>query len=537
MKKKLTAVIIAVFFILSVSASVLAVSGIDFFSFLGYLDSLTPDKYTSYSEYDWSIMTPEQRASAFGFVFDHYHGSIPDYKHSFFSGSNSNQSWLIYMQLTGLDPLSSNPLRLSLLSELEAMGVSDFGLGYYGRDGHSSGKFGDGTVADTLNDEFVDYLKKFPYVPEDPDGSSAYKFDNGYYITWEPLLFPDQHYTNYGVAGTTDVHSGSGYGIRFYLHNESGGIVDFIDHSYELSVICSLCHSGMNPIRDFTITQDGKFYYTRYEWGRPPHSEKVSNTYPLPWVSSYGTPEASEPSGGVPAVGVGDDGSIINFDIDSDGVTYEGNTYNYNPDNSVTIGGNTYNIVVNPSDVNDDFYKQFLDFIINQYLNYNVPESTPFDPTDIISSLKSIFTSLETFRSYTYNQLIEIRNYIINVSNNVAVYGNKIYKAIQSLSFDLTDEELVNYQNKLNAAVNSAFAPVISLRDLVEKALDVYKNSNTSSIDFILKGRIYKIDFSKFFNDDTLLSFRILLAAYIYVSYALNTFRRLPSYISMGGDK
>ena len=117
--------------------------------------------------------------------------------------------------------------------------------------------------------------------------------------------------------------------------------------------------------------------------------------------------------------------------------------------------------------------------------------------------------------------------------------SEKIVKAINSLggASDLSDEELANYQKKLETAVNARFLPVIELRDLVDKALNAYRDNSTSQIAFDYKGRSYSIDFSDWFTSENLQSIRFLMAAFIYVTYAFNTFRRIPSYINNGGDK
>ena len=546
MNKKFIAAFIAVFLLLSCAASAFAVAGVSIGDFLQIASSIDTSKYTEFSEQEWTTMTPTERLEQFNYVVSDQKGTSKITENSDFI----NDSALSYKYYCGLinnsvinQGLTNN---LSSKTYLEGHGLADFGLGFYNSNGHSSGKFGDGTVADTLNDDFLNYMRNVPY-----GSNTRYLFSNGYSISWEPVFLSNES-TQMDINGVK--HQAAYYRLRFLLYDASGVLCDT---AYGGSIagygrfddrVCLTC--GIQPFSDLTITDDGYYFYSvssgafQHKFHDSPIPQKIK----LPWYDKYGQPTAV--SDDPLATGTDENGNQIQFNINSDGVTYEGSTYNYNDDNSVTINGNTYYITVNPKDVDEDYYKQFLQQVINNYYNYYNTDSTPFDDKDIISAVKSVFTSLETFRSYCYSQLKQLSNYVFDGFNSlrssvsslrsaVNNWGEKIVKAINSLggAFDLSDEELANYQKKLETAVNARFLPAIELKDLVEKALTAYRDNSISQISFDYNGRSYSIDFSMWFTSENLQAIRFLMAAFIYVSYAFNTYRRIPSYINNGGDK
>lgn len=553
MNKKLIAAFIAVFLLLSCVASAFAVSGVGIGDIIGVISSIDASEYTKYNEQEWTTLTPAERAEQLNYVINHQKGTSHLNESSDLI-NDSAASFQAYDILTGNSSVGGALLggdassNMIMKIGLEQKGYADFGMGYYNSNGHSGGKFGDNTVADTLNDDFLDYIQKYPYVGQDTP-STAYKFSNGYYVDWDPLLINSASLAFF-VDGVR--HSGKLYGLRFYLHDETGKIIDMVDHkgfnAYTPLIICDICGGAL--FDNFTITYDGQYYFDYHPWDkshRTSYFEVVQSAkYQFPWWSQYGAPTEEPVVTDPVATGTDENGNEIQFNINSDGVTYEGNTYNYNDDNSVTINGNTYHITVNPADVNDDYYNQFLQQVINNYYNYYGTDAMPFDSTDIIKSLQSIFNSLEKFRSDCYLHLKQISNYVVVGFNSMRSSLNSVIKRLDEIikqlkglggMSDMTDEEYANYQKKLEAAVNARFLPVIELKDLVEKALEAYKNNSMSQINFDYNGRSYSIDFSTWFTSENLQAIRFLMAAFIYVSYAFNTFRRIPSYINNGGDK
>lgn len=548
MNKKFIAAFIAVFLLLSCAASAFAVSGVGIGDIIGVISSIDASEYTKYNEQEWTTLTPAERAEQLNYVINHQKGTSHLNESSDLI-NDSAASFQAYDILTGNSSVGGALLggdassNMIMKIGLEQKGYADFGMGYYNSNGHSSGKFGDGTVADTLNDEFLDYVKDNPFKS---DFINLVKGSDSRYISWKLVVNTDY------VANTYRGYNLCPYGFNLYLHNSEGTIIDYYVYCWGMpdtplnssTGSVGMFYNGYSTpklsltydINNNTITSVGMLYYT-YSF----NTTEKRTVIKCPWDLSE--PAECDNDDTIVAVGTDDNGNQIQFNINSDGVTYEGSTYNYNDDNSVTINGNTYYITVNPDNVDDDYYNKFLQQVINNYYNYYNTDSTPFDGTDILSALKSIFTSLETFRSYCYSQFKQLTDYVFDGFNSmrslISSWGKKIVDAINALGgvSNLSDEALANYQKKLEDAVKLRFLPVIELRDLVDKALNAYRDNSTSQISFDYKGRSYSIDFADWFTSENLQSLRFLMAAFIYVTYAFNTFRRIPSYINNGGDK
>jgi len=452
-KKRLAALAVALALVLSLSVSVLAIPLLSIGDILQIISMTDTSVYTVYSEQEWATLSPSERLSQLNYV-------ISDQKGTSYLNENSDLindaslSYDYYCKLTNNVSQQGVSANFGTKMKFELDGVADFGMGYYS---------GSGQVADILNGEFLDYIQQYPYVGQDTP-STAYKFSNGYYFNWEPLLIGDCG-SSYGVGSGDNavVHHGIVYGLRFYLHDETGKIIDIQDrkgfNSYTPLVVCDVCGGGL--FDNFTITSNGLYYFDYYLW-KSPHPDtyvtQKSKEYGLPWWGLYGdlVNDPVDPDTlGPKATGTDDNGNQIEFNINSDGVTYEGNTYNYNDDNSVTINGNTYYITVNPNDVNDDYYNQFLQQVINNYYNYYTTDSTPFDGTDILTALHSIFNSLENFRSNCYSQLRQTADYILDGFNAMRSSLKTIISRLKDIIDLLKDisknvEELTEEQEEKN---------------------------------------------------------------------------------------
>lgn len=460
-KKRLAALAVALALVLSLSVSVFALTGITLGEFisLGFNKGDFPD----YTYAEWESMSIDERRAALEAPVIKYRGT-PHFTDDFLSDTkNSHNAYEGFVN--GYSVVGGVIPNIASSIYLEKKGQADLRLGFYNDDYN-------GTAAGELNNDFLDYLQKRPYAGTGFP-SSAYQFSNGYYFNWEPLLLGDCG-SSFGVGSGDDavVHHGIVYGLRFYLHDQTGKIIDIQDrkgfNNYTPLVVCDVCGGGL--FDNFTITSNGLYYFDYYVWKKPhpdTYITQKSKEYSLPWWGLYGdlTENPDSPvSIGPKATGTDDNGNQIEFNINSDGVTYEGNTYNYNNDNSVTINGNTYYITVNPNDVNDDYYKQFLQQVINNYYNYYGTDSTPFDSTDIISAVKSVFTSLETFRSYCYSQLKQIGDYISDGFNSMRASLKKIIDRLDDIIKYLKDisknvEELTEEQEEKN---KSDWADLIS---------------------------------------------------------------------------
>lgn len=460
-KKRLAALAVAFALVLSLSVSAFALGGLSIGDFLQIVSSIDTSKYTEFNEQEWSTMTPAERAEQFNFVISDQKGTSNITSSSDFI-NDSDLSYRYYCDLihprSGVNPSFGN---LWAKTYLENNGLADFGMGYHNSDGgHSGSKFGDGTVADTLNDDFLNYMRNVPY-----GSNTRYLFSNGYSISWEPVFLSNES-TQMDINGVK--HQAAFYRLRFLLYDASGVLCDT---AYGGSIagygrfddrVCLTC--GIQPFSDLTITDDGYYFYSvsSGSFQHKFHDSPIPQKIKLPWYDKYGQPTVvtDDPL----ATGTDENGNQIQFNINSDGVTYEGSTYNYNDDNSVTINGNTYYITVNPKDVDEDYYKQFLQQVINNYYNYYNTDSTPFDDKDIISAVKSVFTSLETFRSYCYSQLKQIGDYILDGFNSMRSSLKKIISRLDDIIKYLKDisknvEDLTKEQEEKN---KSDWADLIS---------------------------------------------------------------------------
>ena len=441
-KKRLAALAVALALVLSLSVSVLALNGISIGDVIGLVDSVDMGSFPSYNETSWNSLSIDERRSALEDATRAIKGT-PHFDNDFL---NTSQAYDYYQNLikagNSVNFVTAPVQSMYGAIMLERAGQADFGLGFYNDNGHSGGKFGDNTVADSLNDDFLDYIQKYPYVGQDTP-STAYKFSNGYYVDWDPLDLGAGGVFSYAIDGVT--HKSERYGLRFYLHDETGKIIDMVDHkgynAYTPLLVCDVCGGAL--FDNFTITSEGQYYFDYHPWDknhRTSYFEVVQSAkYQFPWWSQYGTPTEEPVVTDPVATGTDENGNEIQFNINSDGVTYEGNTYNYNDDNSVTINGNTYHITVNPADVNEDYYNQFLQQIINSYYNYYGTDETPFDGTDILTSLKSIFDSLEKFRSSCYTQLKETADYIFDGFNSMRSSLKTIIDKLKDIIDQLKD--------------------------------------------------------------------------------------------------
>lgn len=448
-KKRLAALAVAFALVLSLSVSAFALGGLSIGDFLQIVSSIDTSKYTEFNEQEWSTMTPAERAEQFNFVISDQKGTSNITSSSDFI-NDSDLSYRYYCDLihprSGVNPSFGN---LWAKTYLENNGLADFGMGYHNSDGgHSGSKFGDGTVADTLNDDFLNYMRD---NPQNSDSSVVnYIFENG----CSASLY--LKYVNFGAYDSWT------WCLR--LVDSNGNIVfndNDIQRTYRVHYGWTKCEYDDYSIAARALSKfyfDNGFLYTYKLNGELMEAVNLKDYLLSPCFVDDNS---------MPAIGTDENGNQIQFNINSDGVTYEGSTYNYNDDNSVTINGNTYYITVNPKDVDEDYYKQFLQQVINNYYNYYNTDSTPFDDKDIISAVKSVFTSLETFRSYCYSQLKQLSDYVFDGFNSLRSSVKslktsisdklddiiKILKNISNTVDDISEEKKQEYNTKWLEAI------------------------------------------------------------------------------------
>ncbi|MGN0551576.1 MAG: hypothetical protein ACI4I4_07020, partial [Acutalibacteraceae bacterium] len=411
----------------------------------------TPGDFPDYSYSDWENMSTFERRKALEAPVIKY-GGTPHFTDDFLSDTKTSHN--IYEGFVNGYSLAGGIIpNIASSISLESLGQADLRLGFYNSDVPS-----DGTAADTLNDEFLDYYQNEPFTGN--SSSPQFEFSNGYYLVFEYVTNGSGGYTHKrdGVS-----HTKYGYKPRFLLYDNTGTMIQVYNPpSYSTSYICN--KRDDIPFFDITFTENGKYYYYYYGdfWDCPPTASK-SSLFDIPFYSQYGTP--TQKTDDIFAVGVNENGDKIDIQLNSDGVTYEGDTYSIdNSDHSVTINGDKYYITINPSDVDPDYYQKFLDDTLQKYFdNYKPPEIT-FDSTDIISSLNSIFNSLESFRTDFYNKIRSISTNLVDGFNTLISQLSKISKKLDNILTQLKDinktlDEITTEQEEQN---NLAWLELIS---------------------------------------------------------------------------
>ena len=255
-------------------------------------------------------------------------------------------------------------------------------MGVYKDNGHSGNSFGH-----DLNDRFDEYQQEYPY--SGINNSVCYKFPNGYYISWEPLQ-GSQGGKAPSINGV--VHWAHWYSLRFYLHNESGKIIDMTTDDYDCPVACDICQV---PYENFTILPGGKFSYIMHnnQWEHL-GGGGVEKIHTFPWYSTYGEGEEDEP----PVTPI----PITLYNIDNGDTIYayrEGNQINYNNNyydygDTVTIGGNTYSVYYDYRDMSEDYLNEFYNYVYNYYYD-NIGTDYKFDDSAILEALRAIYDKLQ----------------------------------------------------------------------------------------------------------------------------------------------
>ena len=314
-----------------------------------------------------------------------YKGTVND-----INGMGGYALYRCYRSLNGFDTTAGSINGVSISTGdpasakfmLSQRGLADFGDGNYKDNGHSSNSF-----SEEMNDRFDEYQQEYPY--SGINNSVCYKFPNGYYISWEPLQGSQGgHAPN--INGV--VHWAHWYSLRFYLHNESGKIIDITTDDYDCPVACDICQK---PYENFTILPDGKFSYIMHnnQWEHL-GGGGVEKIHTFPWYSTYGEGEEDEP----PVTPI----PITLYSIDNGDTIYayrEGNQINYNNNyydygDTVTIGGTTYSVYYDYRDMSEDYLNDYYNYVINYYYD-NIGTEYKFDDSAILEALRAIYDKLQ----------------------------------------------------------------------------------------------------------------------------------------------
>lgn len=405
MKTKIICVVLSAFLLLP------------FFGFSAYAVT-----YPEYTLDEWKNLTREEIQELMSSICTDngttYQGTTND-----INGMSGYLLWKAYRGLAGFEDKSYNGLttfdgRTYAEMMLEMYHLADFGRGLYDNNGHTSGSFGD-----EVNDVFEDFEKQYPY--SGISSGTAYQFENGYYITWEPM-YSSNGSMNFSVNGET--HRKTWYKIRFYLHDETGKLIDMYIHSHAMSCICDTCQK--EPFENFTLTQNGTFFYTFYN-NQNVHlaSPEISNEFDIPWYSTYGpVQEVEPPVSSIPVVLYDDNGNAIYCTKNGDYITYEGNTYNYD-NGTVNIGGNEYHYYYDYTNMPDEYLNQFYNYVYNYYTS-SIGSDYNFDDSAILAALKSIYDKI-------CNVITNIQLGIDNIVGNIGGSLNRIWSKLDEILHQL----------------------------------------------------------------------------------------------------
>lgn len=97
------------------------------------------------------------------------------------------------------------------------------------------------------------------------------------------------------------------------------------------------------------------------------------------------------------------------------------------------------------------------------------------------------------------------------------------------------DSDLVGQRFDLvKLAIENKFSFANDIKKLIDYSFSCYKSSNNvPKIPIKFSGLTYYLDFSAF--DENINLIRFVIAAFVYITYAIHTYRKIPSYIN-GGD-
>lgn len=160
--------------------------------------------------------------------------------------------------------------------------------------------------------------------------------------------------------------------------------------------------------------------------------------------------------------------------------------------------------------------------------------------------LCSILTAIEALKSSDNPEATEDLTKCLEEIKDDLVYddGDDVLTLAEQLNAllenqiklsDITiDESLYNQRFELiQTKLLGKFSFISDMKNFIEYALSSYSSSTSPTISFTLFDNSYTIDFSAF--DESIDLFRFLVAAFCYLTFVFNTFRKIPGYIN-GGD-
>lgn len=482
--KRIICVILALFLLLPFGVSV-------------YASDTSDDDYglevRVFTEDEWFAMTSQQRNAYFNAVVKKNGGSAPTF--SFDSRVGSYMAYKFYCDLYNG--------KLNAKMSLQWLGLVDFNL----KIGNPPNHGGDGFSGHRkdIDEQFEEYEKDYPYAGV--NDSICYKFSNGYYITWDYVM-GGQYGMNFGMPdGST--HSKYTYQIRFYLHDESGKMIESC-YNYDSGISCPSCFES--AFHNFTILPNGRYGYDYENNGWVHHADWGYQEHTFPWYDRYGEGEEDEPT--VIPVPITlydiDTGDTINAFREGDNINYNNNYYNYG--DTVTIGDNTYTTYYNFNNMPQNYQNDFYNYITNYYINNNYGNEIDFDDSEILSALGSIYSKLQaifTKMNAGFNNVVKVLKDILKQLKDVNASLDDITEKDKEESKALWLELISDFKKKISyddieTGINNIQTAFFAKRDFstsddgtliveIKDKNDVVTPSTLPNLSVTLFGQQYKL--------------------------------------------
>lgn len=462
-----------------------------------YASDTSDDDYglevRAFTEDEWFAMTSQQRNAYFNAVVKKNGGSAPTF--SFDSRVGSYMAYKFYCDLYNG--------KLNAKMSLQWLGLVDFNLKIGNPPNHGGDGFG-GHRKD-IDEQFEEYEKDYPYAGV--NDSICYKFSNGYYITWDYVM-GGQYGMNFGMPdGST--HSKYTYQIRFYLHDESGKMIESC-YNYDSGISCPSCFES--AFHNFTILPNGRYGYDYENNGWVHHADWGYQEHTFPWYDRYGEGEEDEPT--VIPVPITlydiDTGDTINAFREGDNINYNNNYYNYG--DTVTIGDNTYTTYYNFNNMPQNYQNDFYNYITNYYINNNYGNEIDFDDSEILSALGSIYSKLQaifTKMNAGFNNVVKVLKDILKQLKDVNASLDDITEKDKEESKALWLELISDFKKKISyddieTGINNIQTAFFAKRDFstsddgtliveIKDKNDVVTPSTLSNLSVTLFGQQYKL--------------------------------------------
>lgn len=499
-----------------------------------YASDTSDDDYglevRAFTEDEWFAMTSQQRNAYFNAVVKKNGGSAPTF--SFDSRVGSYMAYKFYCDLYNG--------KLNAKMSLQWLGLVDFNLKIGNPPNHGGDGFG-GHRKD-IDEQFEEYEKDYPYAGV--NDSICYKFSNGYYITWDYVM-GGQYGMNFGMPdGST--HSKYTYQIRFYLHDESGKMIESC-YNYDSGISCPSCFES--AFHNFTILPNGRYGYDYENNGWVHHADWGYQEHTFPWYDRYGDGEEDEPT--VIPVPITlydiDTGDTINAFREGDNINYNNNYYNYG--DTVTIGDNTYTTYYNFNNMPQNYQNDFYNYITNYYINNNYGNEIDFDDSEILSALGSIYSKLQaifTKMNAGFNNVVKVLKDILKQLKDVnasldditekdkeeskALWLELIKDFKTKISYDQIEEGMNNIQTAFFAKRDYSTNEKGAVTVVIEKD-DVVLPSSLPQLTVEIMGRKYRLYDCVGSLGSEIDTIRGFIGFFLVVGFIVMLFRSAPSVI------